>query len=91
MTVRVLIRLKPGILDVQGVAVKRALANLGFDEIADLRVGKIVEVDVRAVTRAEAEARVGDMCRKLLVNPILEEFTIEAGDANDLARGRRVR
>ncbi|MEK7715309.1 MAG: phosphoribosylformylglycinamidine synthase subunit PurS, partial [candidate division NC10 bacterium] len=46
MKVRVLVRLKPGILDVQGAAVKRALVGLGFTELTDLRVGKVIEVEL---------------------------------------------
>jgi phosphoribosylformylglycinamidine synthase subunit PurS len=75
--VRVLVRLKPGILDVQGAAVKRALGGLGFTEVGDLRVGKMIEVDVDAPTAAEARTRVDEMCRKLLANPVLEDYTIE--------------
>ena len=77
MKVRVLIRLKPGILDVQGAAVKRALDGLGFTRIADLRVGKVVEVDVDAPSADDARARVDAMCRKLLANPILEDYALE--------------
>src|SRR6185369_15585943 len=74
--VRVLVRLKPGILDVQGAAVKRALGGLGFTEVGDLRVGKMIEVDVDAPNPADARARVDQMCRKLLANPVLEDYTI---------------
>ena len=77
MKVRVLVRLKAGILDVQGAAVKRALGGLGFTDVADLRVGKVIEVDVDAASAAEARARVDEMCRKLLANPILEDYAIE--------------
>lgn len=76
MKVRVLVRLKPGIMDVQGAAVKRALAGLGFSEIADLRIGKVIELELDDAT-PDARARVGEMCRQLLANPILEDFTIE--------------
>jgi len=75
--VRVLVRLKPGILDVQGAAVKRALGGLGFTDVADLRVGKVIEVDVDAASADAARARVDEMCRKLLANPILEDYAIE--------------
>jgi phosphoribosylformylglycinamidine synthase subunit PurS len=78
MKVRVLIRLKPGILDVQGAAVQRALTGLGFDDVRELRVGKMVEVDVDAASEAQARARVDEMCRKLLANTILEDYTIDA-------------
>lgn len=77
MRVRVLVRLKPGILDVQGAAVMRALTGLGFHDVTDLRVGKVIEVDLDATTMAEARSRADEMCRKLLANPLLEEFTIE--------------
>ncbi|MGH7389342.1 MAG: phosphoribosylformylglycinamidine synthase subunit PurS [Candidatus Rokuibacteriota bacterium] len=75
--VRVLVRLKPGILDVQGAAVKRALAGLGFTDVADLRIGKVIEVDVEAPSEAQARTRADEMCKKLLANPILEDYTIE--------------
>jgi phosphoribosylformylglycinamidine synthase len=77
MKVRVLVRLKPGILDVQGAAVKRALMGLGFTDVADLRVGKVIEVELEAPTAAQARARAEEMCRRLLANPLLEEYTIE--------------
>ena len=89
MKVRVLVRLKPGILDVQGAAVKRALAGLGFAEVADLRVGKVIDMELDAATPEVARARVGEMCRQLLANPVLEEYTIEMAD--DLAPRRAVR
>jgi phosphoribosylformylglycinamidine synthase subunit PurS len=77
MKVRVLVRLKPGILDVQGAAVKRALVGLGFHDVTELRVGKVIEVDVDASNAVEARGRADEMCRKLLANPILEDYTIE--------------
>src|SRR5438128_1475387 len=49
MKARVLVRLKPGIMDVQGAAVKRALAGLGFSELTDLRVGKVIDIDLEHV------------------------------------------
>jgi len=86
---RVLVRLKSGILDVQGAAVKRALTGLGFTELTDLRVGKVIEVELDAASLELARARVADMCRQLLANPILEDYTIETVD--DLAPGGAVR
>ena len=61
MKVRVLVRLKPGILDVQGTSVKRALAGLGFDDVTDLRIGKVIEVDVNAATTAGARQRADEI------------------------------
>ena len=76
-------RLKPGILDVQGAAVKRALVGLGFSDLTDLRVGKVIEVELDAAGPEAAQARVAEMCRQLLANPVLEDYTIEMAD--DLA------
>ena len=91
MRLRVLIRLKPGILDVQGAAVQRALGGLGFSDLRDLRVGKLVEIDVDAPTPQQAEARVDEMCKKLLANTILEDYSIEVLPGERLAPSRGVR
>jgi phosphoribosylformylglycinamidine synthase PurS subunit len=77
MKLRVLVRLKPGILDVQGAAVKRALAGLGFSEVTDLRIGKVIEVELDAPSPAAARTRAAEMCEKLLANPVLEDYAIE--------------
>ena len=77
MKVLVLVRLKSGILDVQGASVKRALSGLGFDDVTDLRIGKVIEVDVAAPTPASARQRADEMCRQLLANPVLEDYSIE--------------
>jgi phosphoribosylformylglycinamidine synthase subunit PurS len=89
MKLRVLVRLKPGILDVQGAAVKRALDGLGFSDLHDLRIGKVVDLDVDAPTDEAARHRVDEMCKKLLANPILEDYTIEI--VSDLAAPRSER
>lgn len=87
MKLRVLVRLKPGILDVQGAAVKRALSGLGFAEVTDLRIGKLIELEVAGAGGA-LDARIEEMCRKLLANPILEDYTIEREEGDHLAQGR---
>jgi phosphoribosylformylglycinamidine synthase PurS subunit len=88
---RVLVRLKPGILDVQGAAVQRALVGLGFGDVRELRVGKLIEVEVDAATPAVARQRVDEMCRKLLANTILEDYTIEGIEGERLAPPEPVR
>jgi phosphoribosylformylglycinamidine synthase PurS subunit len=77
MKARVLVRLKRGILDVQGTAVKRALVGLGYTDLRDLRVGKVIEVDLDTADPLTAHARIEEMCKKMLTNPITEDFTIE--------------
>jgi phosphoribosylformylglycinamidine synthase len=68
--VRVLIRPKAGILDPQGQAVERALPQLGFEGVSHVHVGRLVELDV------EDPERVGEMCERLLANPLIEDYEI---------------
>jgi len=67
----VLIRPKEGILDPQGEAVERALPALGFDGVANVHVGRMVERDV------EDERQIEPMCEKLLANPLVEDYEIQ--------------
>jgi len=80
MRARVFVTLKRGILDVQGTAVKRALEGLGFTEVKDLRMGKVLEVELELQDAARARSRLEEMCQKLLANPVMEEFTVEIVD-----------
>ncbi len=77
MRARVFVKLKKGILDVQGTAVKRALEGLGFAEVKDLRVGKVLDLELETEDPAQTRARLEEMCRKLLANPVMEDFTVE--------------
>jgi phosphoribosylformylglycinamidine synthase PurS subunit len=84
MDVRVYITPKKGILDPQGVAIERSLPALGFDGVTDVRVGKFIELQVAvpADTQAdEARTEVDEMCRKLLANPIIEDYTFTVDEA----------
>ncbi len=74
MKTRVIVTLKPGVLDPQGKAVHHALAGLGFAGVNDVRIGKIVELDLADGTDA---AQIDEMCRKLLANTVIENFRIE--------------
>ena len=78
-------------MDVQGAAVQRALVGLGFRDLRDLRVGKVIEVEVDAPSAAAAQVRVDEMCKQLLANPVLEDYTIETIEAPSLAATRAVR
>jgi phosphoribosylformylglycinamidine synthase len=74
MKVRVVVTLKPGVLDPQGKAVHAALAGLGFGQVNDVRVGRLIELDVADGT---PDAAIEDMGRKLLANTVIENFRIE--------------
>ena len=73
----VVVRLKPSVLDPQGKTVQQALASLGFDEVAAVRMGKAIHLQLSAPDRPRAEARVRAMCERLLANPIIETFQFE--------------
>ncbi|HSQ95982.1 MAG TPA: phosphoribosylformylglycinamidine synthase subunit PurS [Croceibacterium sp.] len=74
MKVRVFVSLKPGVLDPQGRAVHRALEGLGFGGVHDVRVGRMIELDVADGTTDEA---LREMCEKLLANMVIENYRIE--------------
>ncbi len=70
MRVRVLVRPKEGILDPQGQTVERALPALGFDGVSEVRIGRLVELEVPDIAEVEA------MCEKLLANPLVEDYEV---------------
>ncbi len=74
MNTRVIVTLKSGVLDPQGKAVHHALTGLGFGGVNDVRVGKIIELDLADGT---SDADVDQMCRKLLANTVIENYRIE--------------
>jgi phosphoribosylformylglycinamidine synthase len=74
MKVRVIVSLKPGVLDPQGRAVHHALEGLGFSGVEDVRVGRMIELDVADGTSDEA---LREMCEKLLANMVIENYRIE--------------
>ncbi len=78
MRARVLIRPKDGILDPQGQAVEQALPALGFQGVSNVRVGRLVELEV------EDPGQVPAMCERLLANPLIEDYEVLV-----LERGRR--
>lgn len=72
-----LIRPKAGILDPQGAAVERALPALGFQGVANVHVGRLVELDL------EDQGQLADMCEKLLANPLVEDYEVQLLDGGD--------
>ncbi|BBC73878.1 phosphoribosylformylglycinamidine synthase subunit PurS [Altererythrobacter sp. B11] len=74
MKVRIHVSLKPGVLDPQGRAVHHALEGLGFEGVNDVRVGRLIELEVADST---TDAALDEMCRKLLANMVIENYRIE--------------
>jgi phosphoribosylformylglycinamidine synthase subunit PurS len=67
---------RPGLLDPQGTAVSHALDSLGYEGVADVRVGKVLDLELDAPDEATARARGEEMCRRLLANPVTEDFQV---------------
>lgn len=81
MKVRILVRLKPGVLDPQGRAVHNSLDHLGFDGVEDVRIGRMIEMEVADGTTDETLTK---MCEQLLANMVIEDFAIEKLDGSKL-------
>jgi len=77
MRVTVTIDRRPEIADPEGTTVKRALHDLGFTQATSVRMDRVIHMDVDGEDADEVRARVEDMCRQLLANPVLEDFTVE--------------
>ncbi len=77
MKYQVLVRLKPGVLDVQGKAVENGLKDKKFDAIRNVRVGRVIELEVDGVAAPEAKAQVDEVCKLLLANPVIEQYEIK--------------
>ena len=83
MRARIVVRLRAGVLDPQGATIRRALEGLGFPEVRDLRVGKVLELQLDESDPLRASARLDEMCRRLLANPVIEEYSCEIGAADE--------
>ncbi|HUG08673.1 MAG TPA: phosphoribosylformylglycinamidine synthase subunit PurS [Acidimicrobiia bacterium] len=77
MKVTVTIDRRPEIADPEGTTVERALHELGFTEARSVRMDRVIHMEVDGEDPAEVTARVEDMCRQLLANPVLEDFSVE--------------
>nr|WP_295742910.1 phosphoribosylformylglycinamidine synthase subunit PurS [uncultured Acidocella sp.] len=73
----VTIMLKNGVLDPQGKAIGHALNNLGFDQVGEVRMGKIIELELTETDAAKAKTQAEEMARKLLANTVIESFKVE--------------
>lgn len=77
MKAKIYVTLKSGVLDPQGKAIEGALKGLGFDDASNVRQGKVIELTLAETDEAAAKSRVEDMCRRLLANPVMENYSIE--------------
>ena len=75
MKARIFVTLKEGVLDPQGQAIQGGLASLGFDGVEAVRQGKVIDIELQS--GRDAEARLTEMCEKLLANTVIEDYRIE--------------
>jgi phosphoribosylformylglycinamidine synthase subunit PurS len=73
---------RPGILDPQGGVIERALPALGWANVSQVRVGKSIRLAVDAPDEDSARVQVEEMCRRLLANPVIEDFTVTISSKN---------
>ena len=78
---RVYVTLKPTVNDPPGLTIRGGLHSLGFTSVQSVRSGKYMEIKIDAASRADADAQVAEMCRKLLANPVIEEFRFDLDEA----------
>ena len=77
LTARIYVTLKAGVLDAQGDTVKSALETLGFTGVEGVRIGKFMVVTLNSATKEQATAQVEGMCKRLLANPVIEDYAFE--------------
>jgi len=81
---RVHVLLKPVVNDPQGQSIQGGLKSLGFDAVQRVRAGKYFEIQVEARTAADAERLAEEMCRKLLANPVIEDYRVAVEEQQDI-------
>lgn len=79
MKARVTVTLKGGVLDPQGKAIEGALKSLGVEGVANVRQGKVFDVELETADRTQAEASLKAACEKLLANTVIENYRVEIG------------
>ncbi|HZU75233.1 MAG TPA: phosphoribosylformylglycinamidine synthase subunit PurS [Dehalococcoidia bacterium] len=84
---RVYVTLKPTVNDPQGLTIRNALHSLGYASVDSVRAGKYMEVRLTAENEHVAAAQVEEMCRRLLANPVIEQFRFDVEQLESAARG----
>jgi len=73
----VYVKLKDGVLDPQGSTIKRALAEMGYKGIDEVRSGKVFEITLNSRNKEETKQLLDQICKKLLANPVIEKYNFE--------------
>jgi phosphoribosylformylglycinamidine synthase PurS subunit len=80
MKAKIIVRLKPTVHDPQGEAIWQSFQHLGYDHFSAVRQGKVFDLEFRDMNRKEATQMLEELARKVLTNPIIEEYSIEMGE-----------
>ena len=68
---------RKGLADPEGTTTERALRDLGYSEVADVRFGRTITIDVSSDDEGDARTRIVEMCERLLANPVIEDYRVE--------------
>lgn len=77
MKAQVFVTLKKSVLDPQGSTIERSLKQMGYDDLASVRIGKFIELEMNTDDKEKAQTQIDEMCKKLFVNPNIEEYRFE--------------
>jgi phosphoribosylformylglycinamidine synthase len=80
MRARVIVTLKSGVLDPQGKAIEGALRSLGVDGIANVKQGKVFDIELDTADKAKAQETLKAACEKLLANTVIENYRVDIGN-----------
>ena len=76
MKIKVIVTLKNGVLDPQGMAIQQTLNGMTFDNVSEVRQGKYFDIEVNESDESKAKSQVEEMCKKLLANLVIEDYKI---------------
>jgi len=76
-TAKIFVRHKKGILDPQGKTIKDALHAMKYSSVAEVKIGKLIDIRFEAKSMDDAKSKLNDMCKQLLANPVVEQYTFE--------------
>jgi phosphoribosylformylglycinamidine synthase len=77
MKAQIFVTLKKSVLDPQGSTIERSLKQMGYDDLASVRIGKFIELEMNTDDKEKAETQIDEMCKKLFVNPNIEEYRFD--------------
>ncbi len=77
MKAQIFVTLKKSVLDPQGSTIERSLKQMGYDDVDSVRIGKFIELEINGDDKMKMQTEIDEMCKKLFVNPNIEEYRFE--------------